>query len=619
MLRPRSLNQRLTYYLLIPVVVLLLCMGFFGFNLATKYMLAQWHQNAILWTQRSSHAVDMRLLQSKQWMRFFHATAEQSHYEILQNWIIREAEAQEGIERVRLEVANKRPGTPEPELEPAPPAGHMMHMGGRPPTGSQDPGLMMKNMMQFRRARISEVTLPRYDDLIKHKTISLSSYLLNEAGEKLGSFEIAVRFDYLLGILKKAAWWQHYKAFLVDASGTILAGNQPTDRQHLGDNGNLLEQQTLVALQEKPYGTLMGKGHPPDEVSAFYRLAEAPWSLVVIAPGDEVMAPIVRFRRLYIAIALLFILIVVVLIRKVTGSTVKQIEAVSKAAQTVSEGHFDVTLPVRGDDEVSQLGRSFNTMLQQLQERMRLREALDLAMEVQQSLLPKTVPEVAGLDVAGTSIYCDETGGDYYDFLQFAELGEGRIVVAVGDVVGHGISAALLMTTARAFLRSRVSQPGRLADIITDVNRLLCLDTEDTGNFMTLFVLTIDTEKQELQWVRAGHEPAVIYNPKLDDFAELKGSGVALGFDETLIFQEYVYRDWHEGQIILIGTDGIWETEDSLHQQFGKERLNAIIAGHAHLNAGKILQAVTDALVTYRGDMPQNDDVTLVVIKVKGE
>lgn len=614
MFRPKSLNQRLIYHLLIPVVVLLLCMGFFGFNLATKFMLAQWNQNAILWTQRSAHAVDMRLLEAKQWMKLFHATAGQPGYEILQDWIIREAESREGIERVSLELEDKPEGPKAMQMPPAPPGGHMMHMGG----GMAGPG-PRGHMMQFRRARISKITLPRYDDLIKHKTISLSSYLLNEAGEQVGTFEITVRFDYLLGILQKAAWWQHYQAYLVDTSGAILADNQPSDRQHLGDNGNLVEQETLKALQQKPYGTLMGKGHPPDQVSAFYRLAEAPWSLVIIAPGDEVLAPIVRFRQLYIAIALAFILIVVLLIRKVTGSTVRKIETVSTAARQVSEGHFDVAIPVRGDDEVAQLGRSFNSMLQQLQDRMRLKQALNLAMEVQQSLLPKTAPEVAGLDVAGKSIYCDQTGGDYYDFLQFAELGEGRIVVAVGDVVGHGISAALLMTTARAFLRSRVIQPGRLADIITDVNRLLCLDTEETGNFMTLFVLMVDTQKRALQWVRAGHDPAVIYNPAQAAFAELKGIGVALGFDETLAFQEYAYHDWHKGQIILIGTDGIWETENSQHQQFGKDRLNEIIARHAHLSAAEILQAVTDALVAYRGDMPQADDVTLVVIKVKDE
>jgi serine phosphatase RsbU (regulator of sigma subunit) len=99
-------------------------------------------------------------------------------------------------------------------------------------------------------------------------------------------------------------------------------------------------------------------------------------------------------------------------------------------------------------------------------------------MEVQQSLLPRKAPEVAGFDIAGKSLYCDETGGDYYDFIGLSDVDTEHIGIAVGDVAGHGIAPALLMTSVRAFLRSRVlMQSGDLAGAITDVNRLLCIDT----------------------------------------------------------------------------------------------------------------------------------------------
>jgi sigma-B regulation protein RsbU (phosphoserine phosphatase) len=265
---------------------------------------------------------------------------------------------------------------------------------------------------------------------------------------------------------------------------------------------------------------------------------------------------------------------------------------------------------------VGQLIESFNTMALQLEERIRLKEALDLAMQVQQSLLPKDAPQTEGLDIAGRSIYCDETGGDYYDFLEFSEL-EGRLGVVVGDVAGHGIAAALIMATVRSLLRSRVTQPGTLAEIITDVNRLLCLDTSQTASFMTLFFMLADRVNRKINWVRAGHDPAIIYDNASDLFSELRGSGIALGVDETLVFHEYEYGGWADGQIIVIGTDGIWEAENDHGEMFGKDRLRELMRECRAHSAQEILQTITEALTEFRRTAPQQDDITLVVVKTE--
>jgi sigma-B regulation protein RsbU (phosphoserine phosphatase) len=257
---------------------------------------------------------------------------------------------------------------------------------------------------------------------------------------------------------------------------------------------------------------------------------------------------------------------------------------------------------------------NFNTMASQLQERMKLKQELNLAMEVQQSLLPMNAPEIKGFDIAGQSIYCEETGGDYYDFIDFPEW--GLMGVAVGDVAGHGIAPALLMTTVRALLRSRVlTQPEELADAITDVNRLLCMDTAETGNFMTLFFMLIDSANSKVRWVRAGHEPAMIYDPASDSFDELLGRGIALGVDETWFFEEQIRELWSDSQIVLIGTDGIWECENPQGESFGKKRLKEIIRQYKNKSSEEIVQAVTDALANHRQSASQQDDVTMVVIK----
>lgn len=335
----------------------------------------------------------------------------------------------------------------------------------------------------------------------------------------------------------------------------------------------------------------------------------------MVAPGREILVPIVRFRFYYIISGSLFILLILLLIRLVMGRTVSSIKDVSEAAESIARGQFSSLLPAKSEDEVGQLIRSFNTMVSQLQERMRLKEALGLAMEVQQSLLPRKAPEIDGYDIAGKSIYCDETGGDYYDFLEFSELGEGRIGVAVGDVAGHGIAPALLMTTVRALLRSRLVQPGGLGQMITDVNRLLCIDTSESGNFMTLFFMLIDSGNREVQWVRAGHDPAVVYDSSTDSFSELHGDGIALGVDETWSFQENRQELWSDSQIVLIGTDGIWESENPQGEGFGKKRLREIIRKHKHQTSQEIIHAITDALANHRQTAPQQDDITMVVIK----
>ena len=387
------------------------------------------------------------------------------------------------------------------------------------------------------------------------------------------------------------------------------------DRKQLGEYEDALELSTLKAMQENASGTVLGQGHPPDEVSGFFRLQEADWSVVMVAPGRQILGPVISFRSFYIVTGSLFIIIILLLIRLVTGRTVSSIKAVSTAAENIAVGHYSSLPPAKSQDEVGQLTNNFNTMVCQLQERMRLKEALGLAMEVQQSLLPRNPPDIEGFDIAGKSIYCDETGGDYYDFIEFSELGSGRIGIAVGDVAGHGIAPALLMTTFRAMLRSRARQPGSISQIVTEVNRLLCLDTSETGNFMTLFLMLIDSENRAISWVRAGHEPAMVYDLTKDFFTELHGAGIALGVDDTWLFEEQKHEVWTNGQIILIGTDGIWETENAQGEMFGKKRLRDIIRQHRNQSSGEIVEAITDALVDHRETAPQQDDVTMVVVK----
>jgi sigma-B regulation protein RsbU (phosphoserine phosphatase) len=420
----------------------------------------------------------------------------------------------------------------------------------------------------------------------------------------------------LIKNVRESGWWQSNKAYLVDVDGKILTSTAHEGPGSLADSSDSLERETLAAIKSGGYGTILGEGHPPKEVSGFYKLQQAPWSLVMIAPGEEILSPMVRFRFYYFAIGAGFILLIVILIRVVTTRTVVAIRQVSTAAQRVANGDYEGLLPVKTSDEVGELTRSFNSMVKQLKERVEMKEAMNLAMEVQQNLLPREMPQIKGLEIAACSIYCDETGGDLYDFLEVDDRDADRIGIAVGDVSGHGIPAALLMATVRAFLKSRVTQPGSPAEIISDVNRLITHDTGDTGQFMTLFYAVLDTGNKELRWVRAGHDPAIFYDPAKGEFKDLNGYGMALGVDGKFEYRENILTDLTMGQVLLIGTDGLWETQSESGEMFGKDRIKTLVKKHANASPDKILEAIISALKGYQGLMKQEDDITLAVIKV---
>ncbi len=246
------------------------------------------------------------------------------------------------------------------------------------------------------------------------------------------------------------------------------------------------------------------------------------------------------------------------------------------------------------------------------------KKALLLAGEVQKSLLPQDRPDVKGLDIAGRNVSCDEIGGDYYDFLWRHEVGKGPFSVVVGDISGHGVESALLMTTARAFLRMRASQPGTISEIITAMNSHLAGDVLESGSFMTLFFLSIDPEKSHIDWVRAGHDPALLYDPVHDSFEELKGRGIALGVMSDVDYTENRRSGLVDGQIIAIGTDGIWEAFNRDGEMFGQERLRKIIREHSGEDATAILASVYAELKLFTTGRKSEDDITLVIIKISG-
>jgi sigma-B regulation protein RsbU (phosphoserine phosphatase) len=281
--------------------------------------------------------------------------------------------------------------------------------------------------------------------------------------------------------------------------------------------------------------------------------------------------------------------------------------------ERVTQGDLSKLVPVATNDEFGVIAGHTNLMIHGLRHRLKMITALKLAEELQQHFLPQKPPDHPGLEVSGTSVYCDETGGDYYDYLK---LPNGRLGVVVADSADHGVGSALHMTTARAFLLFGAREYSGPANLLTDVNRFLTRDSVETGRFMTLFFLEIDSRAKILRWVRAGHDPALLYDPGKDSFSELDGEGMALGVVEDFHFQEYTHDGWAAGSVVVVGTDGVYEASNGERQMFGRERLRELIRQHAAESAEAIQRVIIDTLRTFRGDAPQEDDITLVVVKL---
>ena len=308
--------------------------------------------------------------------------------------------------------------------------------------------------------------------------------------------------------------------------------------------------------------------------------------------------------------------LVVLLSRMISRSVVDPVEDMQNAMERVENGDLTARAAVFANNELGSLADNFNQMTEGLQDRYQIRRSLALAREVQLNLLPEEAPRVEGLDVAGRLIYCDETGGDYYDYL-WDGRDPDRIDIVVGDVSGHGIPSALLMSSARAYLRQRRALPGELAQVVEDVNREIARDVQESGRFITLFLLRIDMPKKTLQWVRAGHEPAVLYDAATDEFEELLGSGLPLGVSTNRRYRENRRERFADGQIILLATDGLWESRNPEDEMFGKQRVRSTIRKLASRRATEIRDGLLAALAEFAGDQKPEDDITLVVAKAR--
>ncbi len=245
---------------------------------------------------------------------------------------------------------------------------------------------------------------------------------------------------------------------------------------------------------------------------------------------------------------------------------------------------------------------------------------LDLARSIQMGLLPTEAPNAPGFDIAGWSRPAEQTGGDYYDW---QSLPDGRILISVADATGHGIGPAMVSAVCRAYARAVAEGNGGTGLLAQRLNKLLTADLP-AGKFVTYAGLLLRPSLAgEAELISAGHGPLFLHrgakdgNPAKWDGGEdgLDTHGPPFAVDGDYSFNPPTQIIFRPGDVIVIPTDGAFEWLDKSNNQFGIDRLKAVIGAHADKSARQIIDAIDESLRDFSLGTVQQDDVTVIVIK----
>lgn len=240
-----------------------------------------------------------------------------------------------------------------------------------------------------------------------------------------------------------------------------------------------------------------------------------------------------------------------------------------------------------------------------------LQHDLQVARSIQQSLLPKDRPQVAGFEIAGWNQPADDTGGDYFDW---KILPDGKVVVSVADVTGHGVGPALLAAACHAYAKSTFSVTPNLPAALENINESLGADLTP-GRFVTFVAATCCPGCPDMELLSAGHGPLLTYSRPEDQFREINAQALPLGILPLFNSDPPERLQLHSGDLVVLSTDGFFEWENSQGEQFGMQRMKEVIRTSRDLAPDQIIANLYDAVSHFSNGSKQQDDLTAVVIK----
>jgi sigma-B regulation protein RsbU (phosphoserine phosphatase) len=253
--------------------------------------------------------------------------------------------------------------------------------------------------------------------------------------------------------------------------------------------------------------------------------------------------------------------------------------------------------------------------IKRISERERMAKELEIARNVQMRLLPKANPIMEGFDIAGVCLPALEVGGDYYDFVN---LGGRKLGIAIGDVSGKGVPAAIYMTLTKGILQSHAEENVSPRSVLTKVNTLMYRSIE-RNSFVSMFYAVLDKDRATITFSRAGQCPIILTERRGEQGKFLSPKGMALGLEHGPVFDAVLEEQTlplRSGEVLVFYTDGFTEAMNAGQDEFGEERLEAAVSRHRDKSSSAIIEAVCEEVKTFAGDALQHDDMTMIVLKV---
>lgn len=341
-----------------------------------------------------------------------------------------------------------------------------------------------------------------------------------------------------------------------------------------------------------------------------------------MAYGQVIWGAFLVTVTLFLIVELVSLVIGVSISRTITSA----VHELYLGTRRVKEGDFSHRIPVRGNDQLAELGTSFNTMTENLErlivvakEKERLESELEIAREVQSQLFPKNVPDLKSLQLTGVCNPARIVSGDYYDFMRF----DSSLAFAIGDVAGKGISAALLMAAIQSTMRMQLTAGGpgitsngsphlSTAMMVSRLNKQLYANTSPE-KYATFYFALYDEQTQKLTYTNAGHLPPILLRKGVPEFLQVTGTVVGAfpfsRYDEKTV-------ELGKGDVLVAYTDGIVEPENEYGEMFGEQRLTDLLAKNADRDSPEIIARVMEAVGQWTGETAElQDDMTILVAR----
>jgi sigma-B regulation protein RsbU (phosphoserine phosphatase) len=363
---------------------------------------------------------------------------------------------------------------------------------------------------------------------------------------------------------------------------------------------------------------------------AYRPVSSTGWSLGIVVSDSAISADVVALNRIQWGIALIGIAALLVITLLIAGTITRPIRGLDAATHALASGDLGAPLPkARGRDEIARLTSSFGQMRDDLERHIdelrestavqeRMHSELRIAAGIQMDLVPRTFPpfpERHDLDLFATLVPAREVGGDFYDFV---EMDGDRLCLAIADVSGKGVPAALLMAVGRSFLRSFIREGGSPAEIVRSLNEEIAAENE-ASMFITMFLAVADLSTGEVHYASAGHNPPFVVTAAGAASQVPRVRGVALGARPGMVYDEGALK-LARGDVLFLYTDGVSESMDAGNVMFTERRIGEelapAVAGGA--SCEEVVEHMLAAVRRHADGVEQFDDVTMLAFRYLG-